>query len=100
LDQKTIQSVRARLSDGFTVDDLCAAIDGMHRTPHNLGQNATGTRYLDLELCVRTAAHVRRFMDAAEAHAPARSKADEALDEALRRLDAKDIKATEVKREP
>ena len=60
---KEWRNIEQRLSEGCTVDDLKQAIDGMHRTPHNVGQNDRGTTYLDLELCVRSGSHVTRFRE-------------------------------------
>lgn len=55
-----------RLAEGRTARDLCQAIDGQHVTPHNLGANETGTKYLGLDLAVRSASHVDRYLEAAE----------------------------------
>jgi hypothetical protein len=67
-DTKTQQKANARLKEGFTVAELCTAIDGMHRNPWNLGQDerSNGQQWLDLELAVRDATHVRRFIEDAE----------------------------------
>ena len=62
---KEWKAIAARLKEQFTADVLKAAIDGMHRTPHNLGQNDRGQKYLGLELCMRTASQVQRFVEAA-----------------------------------
>jgi hypothetical protein len=61
--------IRARLAEGHTVEQLCQAIDGMHMTPHNLGQNDRGQEYLGLELCMRNGDQVNRFARTAE-HGP------------------------------
>jgi hypothetical protein len=42
---------------------LQAAIDGCHRTPHNLGENDRGQTYLALELITRTGDQVARFAE-------------------------------------
>jgi len=42
--------------------DLCKAIDGCAATPHNMGDNDRGEKYDDIELIVRDAKHVERFM--------------------------------------
>ena len=54
--------VEARLNDGYSPDDLCRAVDGCAKTPHNMGENDRGERYDDLALICRDAAHVDRFM--------------------------------------
>jgi len=53
--------IDGRLKEGFTVPELCEAIDGQHRSPHHLGQNDRGTKYLGLELAVRDSAKVNQF---------------------------------------
>lgn len=56
------KKIEARLKEGFTVEDLCAAIDGQHRSPHHLGQNKDGKQYLNLELAVRDSSKVNQFL--------------------------------------
>ena len=53
-----------RLKEGFDVEDLRLAIDGCHKTPHNMGINDRGTKYLELALIMRDGSHVTRFMEA------------------------------------
>jgi hypothetical protein len=65
-DSKEWKSVKARLAEGIAVERLCLAIDGMHQTPHNLGENERGQQYLGLELCMRNASQVERFAETAE----------------------------------
>jgi len=60
---KEYRRIRDRLNEGYTVEQLCEAIDGCHKTPHNLGENDRGQKYLGLELIVRTASHVDRFIE-------------------------------------
>jgi len=64
------RAIAARLSEGFSVDDLCAAIDGMHLTPHNLGENDRGTKYLGLGLAMRSGDQVTRFSETARSPPP------------------------------
>jgi hypothetical protein len=71
---KEWKSIRARIADGYTVDDLKKAIDGMHMTPHNLGENERGQKYLGLELCMRDAGQVERFRETSEHGPPVRQK--------------------------
>lgn len=56
------EAVRARLREGYTVEQLKQAIDGCSKTPHNMGQNDRGTRFDDLELICRSGSHVERFI--------------------------------------
>lgn len=57
------KAIEARLKEGFTSMDLCDAIDGCHRCPHNLGENDRGMKYLGLELIMRNASQVTRFIE-------------------------------------
>jgi len=69
--------IAARLREGYSVADLCQAIDGYHRSPYHCGQNESGTKYLDLNLIVRTGSHVARGIELAQPQQrppPARSK--------------------------
>lgn len=72
-DSKEWKLIDARLAEGFAVADLVAAIDGCHRCPHNLGENDRGQKYLHLELIVRNASNVSRFMEVPEIGAPVMS---------------------------
>ena len=65
--------VRARLSEGYTVADLCAAIDGCHRSPYHCGENEKGKVYQNLELIVRDATHVEDLRATPE-HSPVLSE--------------------------
>jgi hypothetical protein len=60
---KAWKNITQRLSEGFTVVDLCAAIDGAHRSPFHCGQNETGQKYLGLDLITRDAGQVQKFME-------------------------------------
>jgi hypothetical protein len=67
---KEWRNIEARLAEGYTPDDLCQAIDGCHRCPHNLGQNDRQQQYLGLELIMRSGSHVSRFMEIAQGTGP------------------------------
>lgn len=60
------KKIRGHLKDGFTVADLCLAIDGNYRSPHHCGQNDTQTEYHGLELIVRSSEKVSMFIEHAE----------------------------------
>lgn len=62
------KKIHARLKEGFTVEDLCNAIDGCHLSPHHCGKNDTGTKYQSLELIVRNSSKVNQFLAAKEEH--------------------------------
>lgn len=51
-----------RALEHYSAEDLRKAIDGCAVTPHNMGQNDSGEKYDDIELIVRDAKHVERFM--------------------------------------
>jgi len=55
--------IRARLKDGYSLEDLKAAIDGCHRSPFHCGENDGGKKYQTLDLCVRSASHVAQFLE-------------------------------------
>jgi len=48
LKSKERKLLKERLEDGYTVDDLKMAIDGLHLTEWNMGKNPGGTEYLGL----------------------------------------------------
>ena len=48
--QRTL--IRARLNDGYTVDDLHKSIDGLHRDPFYNGENDRGKTYLRIGLAM------------------------------------------------
>ena len=78
--QKRMEHPKAQLSDergraivkalkmGYTPHDLCCAIQGCSLTPHNMGQNERGEKYDSIELILRSASQIDRFM--ANASAP------------------------------
>lgn len=62
LDEKREKAIKARLKNGYSVDDLMAAVRGCKQTPFNMGKNDRGEVYDDIELICRDAEHVDRFM--------------------------------------
>jgi len=58
--------IRARLKDGYSADDLCACIDGYHKSPHHLGDNDRGVKYLSLGLFLRDSDHVQKGVEFAD----------------------------------
>lgn len=50
--------IEARVRQGYSPLDLKACIDGYCTSPHHLGQNDRGKKYLSLELMLRDAEHV------------------------------------------
>lgn len=57
-----------RLREGYSVQDLCDAIDGNHVSPFHCGQNDNRTEYHGLELIVRDGTRVNEFLAALKAH--------------------------------
>jgi uncharacterized protein YdaU (DUF1376 family) len=62
LDAKREKAIKARLKDGYSVEDLCRAVDGIAKSAHHMGQNSSSTVYDDIELICRTAVHVDKFV--------------------------------------
>jgi hypothetical protein len=75
--QKERRLVEARLREGYSADQLCSAIDGCHKTPHNLGANERNTRYLSLGLIMRDSDHVAGFIENDENPPQARSEKEQ-----------------------
>jgi hypothetical protein len=63
---KTWRAIAARLKDGWTIKELCKAVDGYHLSPHHQGQNDRGTVYLDLYLFVCDEEQVQKGIGYAE----------------------------------
>lgn len=55
--------IRDRLKEGHTVDTLCKAIDGYHKSPWHCGENDNRTKYLDLALIMRDQSHVAKGVE-------------------------------------
>jgi len=64
LDKKREKAINARLQEGYSVDRIKQAIQGIKKIPHNMGQNDRNTIYDDIELICRSGANVDRFADA------------------------------------
>lgn len=62
LDSKRERVIAARLKDGYSVDDLTAAVRGCALTPYNMGDNDRKQVYDDIELVCRDAKHVEMFI--------------------------------------
>lgn len=62
LDAKREKAIKARLKDGYTVEDLCVAVDGCSRSAYHMGQNDTRTLYNDIELICRDGPKVDGFI--------------------------------------
>ena len=62
LDEKRIATIRRALLCGYTPNQLCEAITGCSLTPYNMGNNAQGQRYDSLDLILRDADHIDKFI--------------------------------------
>lgn len=62
LNEARLKKIKARIKEGYSVDDMKLAIDGCANTPHNMGQNDRGELFNDLELICRDGANLERFM--------------------------------------
>ena len=60
--KKAQVKLRERFREKWTSDELIEAIDGAHKTPWNNGEE-TGKKWLDLDLILRDADQVRRFIE-------------------------------------
>jgi hypothetical protein len=60
------RKIRDRLAEGYTVEALKQAIDGCHKSKFHQGENDSRTKYLDLELIVRSSTHVAKFIELAD----------------------------------
>jgi hypothetical protein len=66
MDLKRAQVIRDRLRDGYSVDDLCLAVEGCAASAFHCGENDRGQRYDSLTLILRDADHVDKFISMGE----------------------------------
>ncbi len=59
------QKVQARLREGFSVDELKEAVDGLAKSAWHQGDNPQGKRYDDLALVCRQGSKVEQFIELA-----------------------------------
>lgn len=62
LDARRIKVITQALNLGYTLDELKEAISGCANTPFNVGVNDSKTRYDDIGLILRDAAHIERYI--------------------------------------
>lgn len=77
-DRKT--KIKARLDEGYTVEQLKFAIDGCRLSPFHMGDNDRSTKYDDLNVICKNGAKVEWFMGIAE-HPPSPNGKDSRQDE-------------------
>lgn len=66
MDVSRAKVIRARMKDGYTVEDLCLAIDGCAASAFHMGENDRGQVYDSITLILRDADHVDKFIRAGE----------------------------------
>lgn len=66
LDAKREKAIKGRLADGYSVADLCRAVDGCRYDPFSQGANDRQTVYDDIELICRDGPKVDKFVKIAE----------------------------------
>lgn len=64
----------ARFNEGYTVAQLCRAIDGLHRSPFHCGENDRGMKYLNIPVCFRDSSQVEKFIELANDDGPVLSE--------------------------
>lgn len=62
LDDKRKSIIQKALKAGYSVEQLCQAITGCSLTPHNIGDNERGQRYDGLQVILRDADQIDRFI--------------------------------------
>jgi hypothetical protein len=62
LDDKRRKAIKAAIGWGYEPAQLCRAIRGCSKTPHNMGQNKQGQKYNGIELILRNADQIDRFI--------------------------------------
>jgi len=62
LDAKRRKAIKAALALGYSPGDLCRAIRGCSKTPHNMGQNDRNQVYNGIDLIFRNADQIDRFL--------------------------------------
>lgn len=67
------RKVEARLREGYSVGDLCAAVDGCRLSPFHQGANESGTVYDELTLICRSGSKVEEFRARLTTVPPARA---------------------------
>jgi hypothetical protein len=67
LDKKRKAAITARLGNGYTVEQICTAIDGCKKSEYHQGKNDSNAVYDDIELICRNATNVDKFIKRAGA---------------------------------
>lgn len=76
LDDKRKRLIRHALKLGYSIQELCEAIEGCSKTPHNIGQNDKGQRYDGLHIILKDADQIDRFIHNCHTPPKCKTKAD------------------------
>ena len=79
LDGSRQKSIREALAMGYSVAELCQAIDGCRLTPYNMGLNDRGQRYDGFHIVFKSADQIDRFIGNAVCPPQPPNKADHRL---------------------
>lgn len=72
--EKERKLVRARLGEGYSVEELRRAIDGNTASPFHSGENDRGTAYQRVSLIFKDSDHVANFLALADQHCDAEGR--------------------------
>lgn len=75
--EKERRKIAARLAEGYSAEDLIAAVDGCHRSPWHCGENPEGKTYQSLDLIVRDSSHVASFIEASRVSSSTGGRVDD-----------------------
>lgn len=71
LDAKREKVIKSALKAGYSVEDLCKAIDGCALSPFHMGLNDQRTKFNGIDLILRNADQIDKFVALADAPPPA-----------------------------
>lgn len=73
LDKKRSHKIAQALKH-YTIIEIKQAIEGCAKTPYNMGENKQNQRFDDIELILRDASHIERFINNANSSLPIKNK--------------------------
>ena len=79
--------IKKALATGYSVTDLCKAIEGCQQTPHNMGDNDRGQLYNNIQIIFRDADHIDRFIQHYHSPPKAMTKQDQLTQINLRNIE-------------
>ena len=62
LDVKRKRLIGSMLDNGYSVEDLCRAVEGCSKSAFHMGMNDKGMKYNGIDLIMRSAEHIDRFI--------------------------------------